>query len=108
MLLFRPPVKTKRTNSVVTIRGTKRITAVWSVALSLVFLIAGCATQKAVKSANKHYIACCDPGLNADDKDKCKWLHEKDRTALIDRYGDTYQGVWDGCKPGEEPWREWE
>lgn len=68
---------------------------------------AGCASAPVVKPT-RVYIACCDPGLNADDKDMCKWMEKNGKTFLRDGRGDTYVGVWDGCKQGEEPWRKWE
>lgn len=71
-------------------------------------LLSGCAPKPVVRNVNKYYLACCDPGLNAEDKDMCRWLGEKGRTSLQDRNGNTYEGVWDGCKRGEEPWRKWE
>lgn len=69
-----------------------------------------CTARKEVveRSVNKRYIACCDPGLGADDKDLCKWLHEHNAHSLKDGAGTIHEGVWQDCKPGEEPWRKWD
>lgn len=80
--------------------------------LGLVFAVllmsVGCMAKVTVLPNQKRYVACCDPGLNAEDKDMCKWLHENGRTTLRDGAGNVYEGVWADCKPGEEPWRKWE
>lgn len=81
--------------------GLRKLIVVFSLLLS------GCAAKTVVRETNKHYLACCDPGLNAADKDMCKWLTEKGISRLY-RGGEIYEGVWDGCKQGEEPWRKWE
>lgn len=86
--------------------GLRSITGI-SIAVLISAVVFGCAIKKVVKPPNKRYIACCDPGLNADDKDMCKWMVEKGTTRLY-RYGDLFEGVWDGCEKGKEPWRQWE
>lgn len=79
-----------------------------TVALAVVLLtLVLYAPKNAAKNGNKHYIACCDIGLDADDKDMCKWMTEKGVTRLY-RGESIYEGVWTNCKPGEEPWRKWE
>lgn len=77
------------------------------IALVVIISMIGCAPKNVVIQ-NKRYVACCDPGLNADDKDMCKWMYENHTNRLRDRAGNTYEGVWDGCESGKERWRDFE
>lgn len=76
-------------------------------AVVVLIALTSCTPKKVVRNVNKYYVACCDPGLNAEDKDMCKWMAEKGVSRLY-RGGDIYEGVWSDCKPGGEPWRKWE
>lgn len=82
--------------------------------VSFIFiLMMGCAAHKTVQVKENHtnqkrYIACCDPGLNANDKDVCKWMYENRTDQLRDWSENVYEGVWSDCKRGEETWRKWE
>lgn len=70
----------------------------------------GCMAKKDVtkKDINKYWFECCNPGINAAQKDMCKWLVEEKTNAFRDREGNIYQAVWTGCDEGKEPWRKWE
>ena len=61
-----------------------------------------------IRVPQKRYVACCDPGINADDKDMCKWMYENHTNRLRDAWGNTVEGIWHDCEPGKEPWRKWE
>lgn len=73
----------------------------------MLLTLISCAPKNVVKR-NKYYIACCDPSLSENDKDKCKWLDKMNIDTLRDSIGDIYEGVWSDCRRGEEPWRKWE
>lgn len=72
--------------------------------------LVGCMAKKDVieNKPRKYYFECCDPGINAAQKDTCKWLVEQKAHAFKDKDGNIYQAVWSDCKEGEEPWRKWE
>lgn len=77
------------------------------IVLVVIISMTGC-TPKSVVIPNKRYVACCDPGLNADDKDMCKWMYENRTNRLRDAWGTVVEGIWHDCEPGKEPWRRWE
>lgn len=65
------------------------------------------AAPPTVRSTDKVYIDCCNPSLNFEDKDMCKWA--KDHPGKLLQQGNTlYEMVWSDCKVGEEPWRRYE
>lgn len=77
--------------------------------VALSSILTGCMAKKgAIKETPKYWFECCDPGINAAQKDMCKWLVEKDANALRDMEGNLYQAVWSDCEKGKEPWRKWE
>lgn len=74
---------------------------------SLFLMLVNCSVKKeTVKNVNR--FDCCDPGINAEYKDMCKWMDEKGTNRVWDKNGGMYEGVWSNCKPGQEPWRKYE
>lgn len=77
------------------------------VVILLTAVLAGCAKKEVIRNVNKLYIDCCNPTINAEEKDMCKWA--KDNPGKIIVQGNTlYTMIWSDCKVGEEPWRKWE
>lgn len=73
------------------------------------WVILACVPSKVTKPETKRrYLACCDPGLSAEDKAVCKWMGDNGVALAEDWRGNRYAGIWDDCDPGKEPWRKWE
>lgn len=66
-----------------------------------------CTAKKAVRNVSKVYIDCCNPGLDYEAKDMCKWANDNPGKRIY-QGNIVYEMVWSNCKPGEEPWRMWE
>lgn len=82
----------------------------------LVIVTVGCSIPKSKPKPNPadrvsgetFYTDCCNPGLNAGDKEMCDMAAEDEDHILWDDAGNKYVFVWSDCKIGEEPWRKWD